>query len=380
MREATRILRAMVTPAVAGMPLHEGPVFAAPFHVPGAVGEAAYSYARYEQPNWTTLERVLAVIETGDGLPGERVALALCFGSGMAATLAVLAAVLRPGDAVVLPAAGYFTARMLAEDYFAEMEVEVRFWRAADELQDELLKDARLLWIESPGNPGMEVCDIAALCEQAHRARVLVACDNTTATPMGQNVLALGADFSVVSDTKLMTGHSDVLMGHVAVTDAEWHARLLSWRSLAGGGPGPMEAWLATRSLATLELRLERSTANALRIAAWLEGRPEVLTVRYPGLPSHEAHAVAARQMRSFGPVVGFALESAEAADSFLRETALVANATSFGGITTTAERRARWGHDAVPDGFIRLSVGCEAVEDLLEDFGRVLGSAQSRR
>ena len=308
------------------------------------------------------------------GCPSGRMARALCFGSGMAATLAVLATVLRPGDAVVLPAGGYFTARMLAESYFAAMEVEVRFWRMAEEMQDELLEGARLLWIETPSNPGMEVCDIAALCERAHAAGVLVACDNTTATPMGQNVLALGADFAVVSDTKLMTGHSDVLMGHVAVMDAEWQARLLSWRSLAGGGPGPMEAWLATRSLATLELRLERSTTNALRVAAWLEGRAEVAFVRYPGLRSHESYAVAARQMRSFGPVVGFALGSAEAAERFLRETRLVSNATSFGGITTTAERRARWGNDAVEEGFIRMSVGCEAVEDLLEDFGRALG------
>ena len=378
MREATRILRAMVTPAVAGTPLHEGPVFAAPFHVPGAVSEAAYSYARYEQPNWTTLERVLAIVETGDGLPDGKVARPLCFGSGMAATMAVLGAVLRPGDAVVLPADGYFTARMLAETYFAAMEVEVRFWRAAEALEDELMEGARLLWLESPSNPGMEVCDIAALCERAHGAGVLVACDNTTATPMGQNVLALGADFSVVSDTKLMTGHSDVLMGHVAVADEGWYARLLAWRNLTGSGPGPMEAWLATRSLATLALRLERSTANALAVAKWLEGRPEILTVRYPGLRSHESYEIAVRQMRSFGPVVSFVLRGGEAAaERFLRETGLVTNATSFGGITTTAERRARWGHDSIDAGFVRMSVGCEAVEDLLEEFGTVLGSVE---
>ena len=374
MREATRILRAMVTPAAAGTPLHEGPVFAAPFHVPGAVGEAAYSYARYQQPNWTTLERVLEVIETGEGLPGGKVARALCFGSGMAATMAVMGAVLRPGDAVVLPAGGYFTARMLAEEYFAGMEVEVRFWRVEEPLDNGLLEGARLLWLESPSNPGMEVCDIAALCERAGASGVLVACDNTTATPMGQNVLALGADFSVVSDTKLMTGHSDVLMGHVAVTDEGWYAKLLAWRNLTGGGPGPMEAWLATRSLATLSLRLERSTANALRVAEWLEGRPEVSLVRYPGLRSHESHEIAMRQMRSFGPVVSFVLRGGEAAaERFLRKTTLVTNATSFGGITTTAERRARWGHDAIDPGFVRMSVGCEAVEDLLEDFRRGL-------
>ena len=381
MREATRILRAMVTPPAAGRPLHLGPVFAAPFHVPGEVGEAAYSYARYEQPNWTVLEDVLGVVETGDGLPGGAEARALCFSSGMAATAAVFGAVLRPGDAVVLPTCGYFTARVLAEEYFREMGVEVREAPTTDELQGEMLRGARLLWIESPSNPGMEVCDIESLCLRAHAAGVLVACDNTTATPLGQNVLAMGSDFSVVSDTKLMTGHSDLLMGHVAVRDDEWYAKVLSWRNLTGGGPGPMEAWLATRSLATLTLRLERSTANAMRVAEWLESRPEVGRVMYPGLPSHPAHGTAKRQMRSFGPVVSFTLRAgpageAQAAETFLRVSKLVTNATSFGGITTTAERRARWGHDAVEDGFIRMSVGCEAVDDLLEDFARALRAA----
>ena len=308
MREATRILRAMVTPAAAGEPLHLGPVFAAPFHVPGEGGEAAYSYARYEQPNWTELERVLELIETGEGLPGGGKARALCFGSGMAATAAVMGSVLRPGDRVVLPDGGYFTARALAQEHFREMGVEVVMAPTHGERQEELLDGARLLWIESPSNPMMEVCDIRALCQRAHAAGALVACDNTTATPMGQNVLALGADFSVVSDTKLMTGHSDLLMGHAAVRSDAWYERLLSWRNLTGGGPGPMEAWLATRSLATLNLRLERSTANALKVAEWLEGRPEVKYVRYPGLKSHESYATATRQMRTFGPVMSFAL------------------------------------------------------------------------
>lgn len=401
MREATRILRATVMPAAAGAPLHQGPVFAAPFHVPGPLGEARYSYARYEQPNWTALERLLAVIETGDGLPEGSVARALCFASGMAATAAVFGTLLRPGDAVVLPGNGYFTARMLAEGYFQAMGVEVRLATtegeaialvqgleaaeegggapgsrpggAARQAAPVNAGLARLLWLETPSNPGMEVWDIAGLCREAHAAGALVACDNTTATPMGQNVLALGADLAVVSDTKLMTGHSDVLMGHVAVTDEALYAQLLDWRNLTGGGPGPMEAWLAARSLATLPLRLERSTANALAVAEWLESRPEVERVLYPGLRSHVAHAVAARQMRSFGPVVSFVLRSAEVAEAFLGRTRLVTNATSFGGLTTTAERRARWGHDAVEEGLIRMSVGCEAVEDLLEDFGQAL-------
>ena len=373
MKIATRLLRAMVTPPTPGEPLHEGPIFAAPFHVPGDPADAAYSYARSDQPNWTTLERALAILETGNGLPGGAAAKAVCFGSGMAAAMAVMGTVLRPGDTIVLPTGGYFTSRLLAEGYLTEMGVNVVSAPVTDDLQGDLLEGATLLWLETPSNPSMEVCDVAQLCRLAHEKGVLVACDNTTATPLGQNVLALGADFSVVSDTKLMTGHSDLLMGHVAVVDPAFYAPLLNWRNLTGGGPGPMEAWLATRSLATLPLRLERSTGNALAVATWLEGRPEVERVLYPGLPSHDSYLTAARQMQSFGPVVSFVLHSREAAEVFLRETKLVSNATSFGGITTTAERRARWGHDAIEEGFLRMSLGCEDLADLLDDFEQAL-------
>ena len=376
MKDATRILRATVTPSEPGGPLTEGPVFAAPFHVPGEVTQARYSYARFEQPNWTALEKLLAVIETGEGLPGGHEAQTLCFGSGMAATMAVFATVLRPGDALVLPTGGYFTSRVLAETYFAQMGVQVREAPVTDEPQDELLDGARLLWIETPSNPGMEVTDIARFSALAHTHGVLVACDNTVATPLGQNVLALGADFSVISDTKLMTGHSDLLMGHVAVTDRVRYEQLLRWRSLSGSGPGPMEAWLAARSLATLPLRHERSTSNAFAVADWLENRHDVVRVVYPGLESHPSHHTAVRQMRSFGPVVGFSLSSQAMAEVFLREAQLVTNATSFGGVTTTAERRGRWGHDAVEAGFIRMSVGCEDLNDLLQDFAQALEKA----
>ncbi len=387
MREATRILHSLLTPPTPGAPLHHGPVFAAPFHVPGEVADAPYTYARYEQPTWTALERTLAVIETGDNLPDNRQARVLCFGSGMAAITAALAVTLRPGDAVVLPAAGYFSTRVLADGFFRDRGIEVRRAPVSDELQGEiqvkipgeLLAGARLLWIETPSNPGMEVADIRALADRAHAAGALVACDNTTATPLGQNTLALGADLSVVSDTKLMTGHGDLLLGHVAVTDQDLYQRLLEWRSLSGSGPGPMEAWLAHRSLATLPLRFERSNANALAVAQFLDRRPEVERVLYPGLSTHPAHLTAARQMHGgFGPVVSFLLPSRAAAESFLSAAQLITDATSFGGITTTAERRARWGHDAIPPGFLRLSVGCEALPDLLADLAQALERSAS--
>jgi cystathionine gamma-lyase len=219
----------------------------------------------------------------------------------------------------------------------------------------------------------MEIADIAALSEAAHRAGALVAVDSTTPTPLGQRSLALGADFSVVSDTKSMSGHSDIILGHVAIRDRELHAKLDQWRTLTGSILGPMEAWLALRSLATLPLRLERSCANAQRIAEFLTTRPEVTSVLYPGLPTHPSHVIAAKQMRYFGPVLTFTLKDKATAESFFAKSQLVTEATSFGGITTSAERRARWGSDAVPEGFIRMSAGCEDVEDLIEDIAQAL-------
>ncbi len=369
MREATRVVRAMLTPAVTGEAMHGGPVFAAPFHVPGDPAEAAYSYGRSHNPTWTALERALGMMESGEGYSAR----ALVFGSGMAAVTAVFGSVLRPGEAVVLPANAYFTARLLAEEYFGRMGVEVRLAPTAGGAQGEMVEGARLLWLETPSNPGMEICDVRALCERAHAAGCLVACDNTTATPLGQKVLELGADFSMVSDTKSVTGHGDLLLGHVAVKGDDLYAGLERWRTLTGSIAGPMEAWLAGRSLPTLPLRLERSCANAMRIAEFLEGRAEVARVMYPGLPGHPGHGVAARQMRQFGPVVSFVLRDREAAERFLEHAELITNATSFGGVTTTAERRARWGHDAIEEGFVRLSAGCEDAEDLVEDIGRAL-------
>jgi len=253
------------------------------------------------------------------------------------------------------------------------MGIELRMAPTANNAQADLLKGAKLLWLESPSNPTMEVCDIALLCETAHKAGVLVAVDNTTPTPLGQLPLALGADLSVASDSKAMTGHSDLLLGHVAVRDLELHAKIDQWRTLTGGVLGPMEAWLALRSIATLPLRLERSCENAQKIAEFLSTRKEVESVLYPGLLTHPGHTIAAKQMRYFGPVVSFVLHDKSAAETFLSKSKLLTEATSFGGITTSAERRARWGGDAIPEGFIRMSAGCEAVEDLLEDMTQAL-------
>lgn len=372
MRDATRIIRSTMTVARPGEPTHDGPVFAAAFHTPGDVEGVAYTYARSHNPTWTALESAIAEIEAGPGYEAQ----ALVFPSGMAACMAVFGAVLRPGDVCVLPTNSYFSARLLLQGYFTEMGIQLRQAPTANDAQIDHLEGARLLWLESPSNPTLEICDIARLAAAAHRSGALVAVDNTTPTPLGQSPLALGADFSVSSDTKSMTGHCDLLAGHVATRDPALHAKIEHWRTYSGSILGPMEAWLALRSLATLPLRLERSCANAQRIAEYLALRPEVASLGYPGLPTHPGHAIARRQMRSFGPVLGFALKDRATAEAFLAASHLLTQATSFGAVYTTAERRARWGGDAIPEGYIRLSAGCEDIDDLLEDIAQALDAA----
>jgi cystathionine gamma-lyase len=295
----------------------------------------------------------------------------------MAALSAVFGAVLRPGDVVVMPSDSYYTGRVLANGYFAEMGVQVRTAPTAHNAQLAQLQGAKLLWLESPSNPGLEVCDISALTEAAHQAGTLAAVDNTTPTVLGQRPLELGADFSVASDTKALTGHSDLLLGHVATRDPLWAEHIRSWRTQIGAIPGPMEVWLAHRSLATLELRLTRQCHNALAIARFLAARSDITGLRYPGLPSDPAHPTAAKQMQHYGPVVSFVLRDQSTAELFLRACQLVYEATSFGSIHTTVERRARWGGDVIPEGFIRLSVGCEDVDDLIADLAQALDAAQ---
>jgi cystathionine gamma-lyase len=383
MHDSTKIVRSTLTRATAGEPLHPGPVFAAPYHTPGDPSDAPYSYARSHNPTWTALEKVIAQIESGNFAPGhpqagERYrANALVFASGMAACTAVLGAVLRPGDIAVIPDNAYFHTRSVMNEYFVQMGVQVRYGGTANDEQGEHLDGAKLLWIETPSNPTMDICNIAALCEKAHAAGALVAVDNTTATALGQKPLALGADFSLASDTKSMTGHSDILLGHVATRDRELLQKIDQWRTLVGGVLGPMEAWLALRSIGTLPLRLERSSDNALRIAQFLRTRPEVKQVLYPGLPEHPGHNIAAKQMQYFGAVLSFELADKTAAETFFANAKLVTEATSFGGTCTCAERRARWGGDAVPEGFIRMSAGIEDPDDLIADISQALDAVR---
>ncbi|MFF7370132.1 cystathionine gamma-lyase [Streptomyces tricolor] len=365
--DGTRAVRAGLPEPVKHEPTLPGPVFAAHFHLPGEV-TGPYLYGRDDNPTWTLLERAVSELEA----PGQEDVETLVFASGMAAISAVLFSQLRAGDAVVLPSDGYQVLPLVG----AQLEaygIEVRTAPTAGDAQLDVLDGARLLWIESPSNPGLDVCDIRRLAEAAHARGALVAVDNTLATPLGQRPLALGADFSVASGTKQLTGHGDVLLGYVTGRDAEAMAVVRRWRKIVGAISGPMESWLAHRSIATLQLRVDRQNATALAVAEALRQRPEVSGLRYPGLPDDPAHKIAAQQMRRYGCVVSFTLPTRARAERFLAALRLVEDATSFGGVRSTAERRRRWGGDAVPEGFIRMSVGAEDPEDLVADVLRAL-------
>ncbi|AOR33292.1 cystathionine gamma-lyase [Streptomyces fodineus] len=365
--DGTRAVRAGLPEPVKHEPTLPGPVFAAHFHLPGEV-TGPYLYGRDDNPTWTLLERAIGELEG----PGRDDVETLVFASGMAAISAVLFSQLRAGDAVVLPSDGYQVLPLVR----AQLEaygVKVRTAPTGGDAQLEVLQGARLLWIESPSNPGLDVCDIRRLVAAAHAQGALVAVDNTLATPLGQRPLELGADFSVASGTKQLTGHGDVLLGYVAGRDPEAMAAVRRWRKIVGAISGPMEAWLAHRSIATLQLRVDRQNATALAVAEALKQRPEVSDLRYPGLPDDPSYKIAAQQMRRYGCVVSFTLPTRARAERFLEALRLVEDATSFGGVRSTAERRRRWGGDAVPEGFIRMSVGAEDPEDLIADVLRAL-------
>jgi cystathionine gamma-lyase len=295
----------------------------------------------------------------------------------MAAVSAVLLELLGPGDLLVAPSDAYPGVRNIATSDLEPIGCAVRFVPTDERAIRAALPGATLVWVETPSNPGLDVLDVAALARDVHAAGGLLAVDNTLATPLSQRPLDLGADLSMASATKSLSGHSDLLLGHVATRDAGCLDRLRGWRGRNGAIAGPFETWLAHRSLATLDVRLERQCANALAIAEALRADGRVAAVRYPGLADHPAHEVAARQMGGrYGPVVTFELPDAARAQRWLAACSLVAEATSFGGVHTTAERRARWGTDAVSEGLIRLSAGLEDPGDLVVDLVGALDAA----
>jgi cystathionine beta-lyase/cystathionine gamma-synthase len=356
------------------------PIYQTSTFVQDAVGEhKGYDYARVNNPTRTALQRCLASLESAEH--------GIAFSSGLGATTTLMHLV-DPGERVVLIADVYGGVyRMTSQVY--EPKGYIFDYVPADEfghLADHLDDNTRMVWIESPSNPLLNVVDIQAAANAAHASGAMLVVDNTFATPYLQRPLELGADVVVHSTTKYLGGHSDVIGGFAATNDPTVAERLYFLQKSLGAVPGPFDCWLVLRGVKTLALRMEKHCENAMAIAVWLQRRGGVEHVYYPGLPSHPGHAIAARQMRDFGGMVSFLAESPEAAAELVTRTKLFQLAESLGGVESLIEVPARMTHAATagapfaaPANLVRLSVGIESAEDLILDLEHALAPATVR-
>src|SRR5580658_2637764 len=347
---------------------------------PGAL-RGGYEYSRAGNPTRGALEQCLAALEGGKQ--------GIAFGSGCAATTAVLHT-LRAGDHVLVGDDVYGGTFRILDKVLAQFGLEATFLDMTDpkRVAEAMRPTTRLVWMETPSNPMLKVFDISAIAAIARARGVPLAVDNTFATPMLQRPLELGATLAVHSTTKYLNGHSDVIGGAVVTSDDALAERLHFVQKAVGGVPSPFDCYLVLRGLKTLAVRMERHVASARLLAAWLERHPQVLRVRYPGLASHESHALAERQMRAPGGMMSFELRGTlSQANAFLRALRIFACAESLGGVESLAEHPASMTHASLPqaarqalgigDGLIRLSIGLEDVGDLTEDLGRGFSAAR---
>ncbi|OBG82414.1 cystathionine gamma-lyase [Mycobacterium sp. E802] len=360
--DSTRSVKAVGVESIPGQPVAPIPVPASAYHLSPDETEPLDSYGRSSNPSWRQLEAALAELEGAVG--------ALTFGSGMAAITSTLRVLATPGTTLVVPADGYYQVRRYAAEYLCPQGVTVIEAHTHDICEAAAGADAVLA--ETPVNPGLDVVDLHRLAMICRGNGATLVVDNTTATPLGQQPLALGADLVVASATKALSGHSDLVAGYVAGSQRELMAAVERERLLSGSILGAFEAWLVLRSLGSAGLRFERQCQNAVALAMMLRDHPAVRSVRYPGLPDDPAHELAAAQMRRFGGLVSIELSDAAAVHALVERSALLIASTSFGGIHTSVDRRARWG-DPVPAGFARISAGIEDTEDLLADVDRAL-------
>jgi cystathionine gamma-synthase len=336
-----------------------------------------YEYSRTDNPTRGALEECLAALEGGTR--------ALAFGSGLAASDCLLRAVCRPGDHVLIPDDAYGGTFRLFDKVLAGWGLTYQPVSMADTVAVRSalgLRTTRLMWVETPTNPLLGIADLAALRQLAASAGALLVVDNTFASPYLQQPLALGADAVVHSTTKYLGGHSDVVGGAAVVNDAELGERLYFLRNAVGSPPGPFDAWLTLRGVKTLAVRMDRHCENAARVADMLVSHPSVTQVYYPGLASHPGHEVAAKQMRGFGGMVSFRVRGGvDEAIAVCGRTRLFTLGESLGGVESLIEHPARMTHASaagspleVPADLVRLSVGIESVEDLIEDLRAALG------
>jgi cystathionine beta-lyase/cystathionine gamma-synthase len=337
-----------------------------------AVVKDGYDYSRGKNPTRTALQDNLAALEGGRH--------GLCFSSGLAAMHALLST-LAPGDRVVCGNDLYGGSFRLMRRVFEPLglRIDVIDTTDLDAVDRALEQPARLIWVETPTNPLLRITDLAEISKRAHAAGALVGCDNTFASPYLQQPLALGCDIVMHSVTKYLGGHSDLVLGALVVNDDALAESLGFLQMAIGAVPGPMDCFLALRGTKTLHLRMEAHCRNAARVAGFLAEHPRVAAVHYPGLAGHAGHAVAARQMRDFGGMLSFELDaSVEEAMAFCSRTRVFALAESLGGVESLIEHPPSMTHASISaeqrraaglnDGLIRLSVGVEDIEDLLED------------
>jgi cystathionine gamma-synthase len=336
-----------------------------------------YDYSRSGNPTRTALQECLATLEGG--------AFGFAFASGMAAEDTLLRALLEPGAHVVIPDDAYGGTYRLFARVLARWGVEFTPAPVDDlgSVAAAMTPRTRLVWLESPTNPLLTVADIAAVADLAHEAGALVVVDNTFATPALQQPLRLGADVVLHSTTKYLGGHSDVVGGAVVVDDPDLAERLGFHQNAMGAVPGPFDAFLTLRGVKTLGVRMERHCTNAAAVARLLQHHPAVRSVLYPGLPEHPSHPVAARQMSGFGGMVSFTLDTPEQAHAVCEQARLFTLAESLGGVESLIEVPGQMTHLSVagsplevPATLVRLSVGIETVDDLLDDLRNALGAA----
>ncbi len=351
------------------------PIYQTSTYVQEAVGvHKGYDYARVGNPTRTALQECIASLE------GAAHGHAFSSGLGAATTLMHL---LSPGDHVVAVNDVYGGIYRMFTQVYEPKGYRFTFL-TPDEISTGLAEHVdettKLVWLETPTNPALNLVDIAAASEAAHAVGALVVVDNTFATPYLQQPLALGADAVLHSTTKYLGGHSDVIGGFVATNDDALGERLAFLQKSLGAVPGPFDAWLVLRGVKTLAVRMDRHCANAATIAAHLERHPRVTHVLYPGLPAHPGHALAARQMRNFGGMVSFLVENETEAVELVARTKIWKLAESLGGVESLIEHPARMTHASTADApfavtptLIRLSVGIESAEDLIEDLDAAL-------
>jgi cystathionine gamma-synthase len=330
---------------------------------------SGYIYGRSANPNRHSLEKALAAFEGG--------AEAAAFGSGLAASSAVLQA-LTTGDHVVAPADVYHGMTKLLREVYMRWGLEVTFvdMTSLDELKKAMRPATKLVWIETPSNPLLKITDIAAAAEIAHAAGARCACDNTW-SPIVQRPLDLGCDLVMHSTTKYLGGHSDVTGGAIIAKEAiDFFVRVREIQTTCGGVPSPFDCWLLLRGMQSLPWRMRGHCENAMKIASWLADHAPVEKVHYPALESHPGHEIAARQMSEFSGMLSFEMrEGREAAMAVAAKTKIFIQATSLGGVESLIEHRASIkGEDPrTPQGLLRLSIGLEHADDLIEDLAQAL-------